>query len=161
MRSHPEWSLETHVETHFNARCQLTKMKSSAGVAAVVGVTGVAGCSGTHRWHSWPSSPSICLNYYRRKNIFGSFCVSVVVPTFIKRNSVYIFRHFFHIRVTVTFTFDNWITVTWGHCDLDLWPPGTKIYSAHVWVQVNVCTKFEDISSSWSWDITSIHCEQA
>ena len=35
--------------------------------------------------------------------------------------SVYIFLcTFLHIKVTVTFTFDNWNTVTWGHCDLDL-----------------------------------------
>ena len=39
-------------------------------------------------------------------------------------------------------------------CDLDLWPPGTKIKSVPLWVQVKVCTKFEDFPSSWSQDIT-------
>ena len=37
--------------------------------------------------------------------------------------------------------------VSWGVCDLDLWPPTTTFHSVHLWVQVHVSTRCNEILS--------------
>lgn len=34
----------------------------------------------------------------------------------------------------------------WGHSDPHLWPLAPKFLSSHLWVRVNICTGFEEIS---------------
>lgn len=41
-----------------------------------------------------------------------------------------------------------------GHSDLDLWPSATKLLWVHHWVQVDICTRFEEIEIAWLTIVT-------